>query len=223
MVKKVPEKEKKDKKPQLKVKSWYSNRYQLVVVQRNILLLFTMISMFSVVVSVLFVRHVMSAKSLEPYVIEVEKKSGIATVVDQTTTQRFTGDQMMRRFFINKFVHAAIGYDYKTYEKDREIVRLLSTRGINAEYLGRVNPRALGDFSKINVRINSIQFLDFNTAKIRFVQQVIIKDKEERKDLIADMKFHYSPNMNLSMEDRLINPLGFQVTQFLITDELYKF
>jgi type IV secretion system protein VirB8 len=215
--------DKKEKKATLKVKSWYSNRYQLVVVQRNILLLLTMVSMFSVVVAVLFVRHVMSAKSLEPYVIEVEKKTGIATVVDQTTTQRFTGDQMVRRFFINKYLHAFIGYDHKTYEDEREVVRLLSTRDINSQYRARINPRVLGDFSKINVRINSIQFLDFNTAKIRLVQQKIVKDREERTNLVVDMKFHYSPNMNLSMEDRLINPLGFQVTQFLITDEIFEF
>ena len=214
---------KNDKKAKLKVKSWYSNRYQLVIVQRNILLLFTMISMFSVVVSVLFVRHVMSAKSLEPYVIEVEKKSGVATVVDQSTTQRFTGDQMMRKYFINKYIHAAIGYDHKLYENDRELVKLTSTRGIYGAYKNRINPRALGDFSKINVRVNSIQFLDFNTAKIRFVQQTIVKDREEKVNKVLDMKFHYSPDMNLSKEDRLINPLGFQVTQFLIADELYNF
>ena len=215
--------EKKEKKAKLKVKSWYSNRYQLVIVQRNILLLFTMISMFSVVVSVLFVKHVMSAKSLEPYVIEVEKKSGVATVVDQTTTQRFTGDQMMRKYFINKYIHAALGYNHKTYAQDRELVKLSSTRGIFSDYARRINTRTLGDFTRINVRVSSIQFSDFNTAKIRFVQQTIVNDKQEKVNKVVDMKFHYSPQMSISMEDRLINPLGFQATQFLIADELYNF
>lgn len=163
----------------------------------------------------------MSAKSLEPYVIEVERKTGIATVVDQTTTQRFTGDQMMRRYFLNKFAHAALGYDHKTYLDDKELVKLSSTRGIYGQYAGRINPRSLGDFSKINIRISSIQFLDFNTAKIRFIQQTIVKDKEKKDNKIVDIKFHYSPDINISMEDRLINPLGFQASQFLITDELY--
>ena len=40
---------------------------------------------------------------------------------------------------------------------------------------------------------------------------------------VVDIKFHYSPDMNISMEDRLINPLGFQASQFLITDELYNY
>jgi len=215
--------QKKEKKAQLKVKSWYSNRYQLVIVQRNILLLFTMISMFSVVISVLFVRHVMADKSLEPYVIEVEKKSGVATVVDQTNLQRFTGDQMMMKYFVNKYVHASIGYDHKTYDNDKQLVRLSSTRGVYSEYTKRINPRSLGDFSKINVRITSIQFHDNNTVKIRYVQQNIVKDKEEKINRVVEMKFHYSPDINLSMEDRLVNPLGFQATQFLIADELYNY
>ena len=70
----MTENNKKDKKSKLKIKSWYSNRYQIVVVQRNILLLFTIVSMLSVAVSVIFVKNIMSSKSLEPYVIEVEKK-----------------------------------------------------------------------------------------------------------------------------------------------------
>jgi type IV secretion system protein VirB8 len=85
-------------KKQTKVKSWYSNRYQIVVVQRNILLLFTLVSMFSVAVAVIFVKNIMASKSLEPYVIEVESKTGVATVVDQMTSQNFTGDQMIRKY-----------------------------------------------------------------------------------------------------------------------------
>lgn len=213
---------KKAKESKLKVKSWYSNRYQLVIVQRNIMLLFTMISMFSVVVSVLFVRHVMASKSLEPYVIEVEKKSGIATVVDQQTTQRFTGDEMMRRYFINKFVHAFVGYDHKIYDDEREIVRLLSTRDVFRSYRARINPRSLGDFSKRNVRIKNIQFVDLNTAKIRIAEQRIVKKKETLLNQVIDMKFYFAPDINISKEDRLINPLGFQVTRFLITDEIFS-
>jgi type IV secretion system protein VirB8 len=117
-----------NKKTKLRVKSWYSNRYQIVVVQRNILLLFTLVSMFSVAVAVIFVKNIMSSKSLEPYVIEVEEKTGIATVVDQLTAQTFTGDQMIRKYFINEFVHAATGYDPKTYKQDleKEIASALS-------------------------------------------------------------------------------------------------
>lgn len=209
---------------QTKVKSWYSNRYQIVVVQRNILLLFTLVSMFSVAIAVIFVKNIMASKSLEPYVIEVESKTGIATVVDQLTAQNFTGDQMIRKYFINQFVQSASGYSPKTYKKDTEMVRLFSSAGIYADYKNRINPRILGPNSEIQIRIKSIQFPDANTAQIRVARQIDIEGSSPKtKDEIITMGFFFSPEMNLAMEERLINPLGFQVNKYLIAEEVFNY
>ncbi len=216
--------EKQNKKTKLKVKNWYSNRYQIVVVQRNILLLFTLVSMFSVAVAVIFVKNVMSSKSLEPYVVELEEKTGIATVVDQLTAQNFTGDQMIRKYFINAFVHAASGYDPKTYKMDVDKVRLFSTFGVYSDFRNRINARELGADGRIEVRIKSIQFTDNNTAQIRIVQQTTTQqDSIKTKDQVITFGFYFSPEMNLTMEERLINPLGFQVNKYLIADEVFNY
>lgn len=218
------EKKNKQKKAKLKVKSWYSNRYQIVVVQRNILLLFTLVSMFSVAVAVIFVKNVMSSKSLEPYVIEVEEKSGVATVVDQLTSKDFTGNEIMRRYFINQFVHAASGYDPKTYNQDKNKVRLFSSSSIYSSYRNRIQPRKLGVDAKIQVRIKSVQFTSQNSAQVRIVQQFSSKEsKASIKNQILTINFAYSPSMKLNMEDRLINPIGFQVSQYLIADEIFDY
>lgn len=220
----MPETEKQTKKTKLKIKSWYSNRYQIVVVQRNILLLFTVISMFSVAVAVIFVKNVMSSKSLEPYVIEVEDKSGIATVVDQLTAQNFTGDQVIRKYFINSFVHAASGYEPRTYKQDVDKVRLFSIPGIYGEFRNRINARDLGTDSRIDVRIKSIQFTDGNNAQIRIAKQTNIQGVDPSiVDQVISMGFYFSPDMQLSMEERLINPLGFQVNKYMIADEVFNY
>ncbi len=208
----------------LKLKSWYSNRYQIVVVQRNILLLFTLVSMFSVAIAVIFVKNIMSSKSLEPYVIEVEEKSGIATIVDQLTAQNFTGDQMIRKYFINEFVHAASGYDPKTYKQAVEKVRLLSTAGVYSEFRGRINARDLGADSSMEVRIKSIQFTDSNNAQVRITRQVRLKSASPTtKDEVISIGFYFSPEINLTMEERLINPLGFQINKYLVADEVFSY
>lgn len=212
------------KKTKSKIKSWYSNRYQIVVVQRNILLLFTLISMFSVAVAVIFVKNVMSSKSLEPYVIEVEEKTGIATVVDQLTAQNFTGDQMIRKYFINAFIHAASGYEPKTYKQDVEKVRLFSVPGVYSDFRNRINARELGPDSHIDVRIKSVQFTDGNNAQIRIMRQISDGSSEARiKDEIITFGFYFVPEMNLTMEERLINPLGFQVNKYMIADEVFTY
>ncbi|MBM5781981.1 MAG: type IV secretion system protein [Pelagibacterales bacterium] len=212
-----------NKKNELKVKSWYSNRYQIVVVQRNILFIFTLVSMMSVAVAVFFVKHVMASKSLEPYVIEVEEKTGIATVVDQLTAQSFTGNQVVRQYFINQFIHAASGYNPKTYKEDAEKIRLFSTPGIYSEFRGRINPRALGVDAAIDVRIKSIQFPDNNTAQIRLLKQINYSaSKVEQVNEVITMTFYFT-DVNLTIEERLINPLGFQVSQYLIAEEKFDY
>ena len=193
-------------KNKAKIKTWYSNRYQIVVVQRNILLLFTLVSMLSVAVAVIFVKNIMSSKSLEPYVIEVEEKTGVATVVDQMTSHTFTGDRIIRQYFINQFVRAASGYDPKTYEFDSERVRLMSTANIYSDYRNRINARELGPESKIDLRIKSIQFPDPNTARVRLLRQFnIASSSSSSKDEVIDISFNFL-DLNLTLEERLINP-----------------
>lgn len=212
-----------NKKSRVKLKSWYANRYQLVVVQRNILLLFTIISMFAVTICVVFVKNIMSSKSLDPYVIEVEEKTGVPTIVEQLTAKQFTGDQMVRKYFINQFIHAASGYDPKIYKMESEKVRLFSTPAVYNDYRARVNAKELGPNSSIDVRIKSVQFSDSNTAQIRLVRQIDLEGVSPvLKDEIITMNFYFA-NLNLSMEERLINPLGFQVSKYLIAEEIFNY
>lgn len=207
-----------------KIKSWYSNRYQIVVVQRNILLIFTILSMFSVAIAIIFVKTVMSSKSLEPYVIEVEEKTGIPTVVDQISAGYLTADQAVRRYFINKFVHIASGYDPKIYKDNLEEMRLFSTANVYAEYKSRINARDLGANSKISVRIKSILFQDQNTAQIRIVRQVEMNDTPSKNiDEVIVLGFFFSPGIELTSEERLINPLGFQVNKYSVTEEVFSY
>ena len=213
-----------NKKAKAKIKSWYSNRYQIVVVQRNILLLFTLVSMLSVAVAVIFVKNIMSSKSLDPYVIEVEEKTGVPTIVDQMTAKSFRGDQVVRKYFINQFIHSASGYEPKTYKEDMEKVRLFSVPSIYADFKNRINARELGASSTIEVRIKSVQFPDNNTAQIRIAKQTDVEGSEPKtKDEIITMGFYFSPEMNLTMEERLINPLGFQVNKYLIAEEVFTY
>ena len=211
------------KKIKPKIKSWYAYRYQMVLVQRNILLLFTLVSMFAVAIAVVFVKNVMSSKSLEPYVIEVEQKTGVPTIVEQMTAQHFTGDQMIRKYFINQFVRSASAYDPKTYKTDAEKVRLFSTPSVYTDFRNRVNAKELGPNSLIEVRIKSVQFPEPNTAQIRLVRQINREGFDpQMKDEIITMGFYFA-NLDLSMEERLINPLGFQVSRYLIADEVFNY
>ncbi len=220
----MSESSKVNKKSKLKIKSWYSNRYQIVLIQRNVLLLFTLVSMFSVAVAVIFVKTIMSSKSLEPYVIEVEQKSGVATVVDQMTSQTFTGDQVIRRYFINEFIQSAFAYEPSAENKKNfDKVRVFSSQPVFVNYRNRL--KEYGADSFVSVRIKTILFTESNAAQVRVVQQV--KKSQDsvavNKDYLINLNFYFAPENNLSMEDRLINPLGFQISKINIAEEVFNY
>lgn len=215
---------KKGKKSKIRIKSWYSNRYHLVLIQRNLLLLFTILSMFSVSIAVLFVKGVMSSKSLEPYVIEVEKRTGIATVVDQLGAQDFTGQQVIKEYFINQFVILANSYDVRSYKEDSEKLEVFATRKVMADYKSRINPRELGSEGKIEVFVRSIQFIAKDKARVRVVEKIKLPNKtvSQNIDKVAELTFAFFPNdPGLTLQKRRINPLGFKVSSYIVAEEAF--
>ncbi|MFZ9180730.1 MAG: virB8 family protein [Rickettsiales bacterium] len=209
----------KDKK--IKIKSWYSNRYQIVAVQRNVLLLLTATSIIMVAIAVFFVKNFMSSKSLEPYVIEINEKTGTAVVVQQITSQTFTANEVMKRYFINKYIQSGLSYNPRNYKENSEEVRLFSTSQIFNEYRNRINPYSLGSESQIEVKIRSLLFKDNMNVEIRTTREInIVGQKATTKNEIIYMTFYFAPELNLSIEERLVNPLGFQVSKFEVAEEI---
>jgi type IV secretion system protein VirB8 len=208
----------------IKIKSWYSNRYQIVVVQRNILLIFTMLSIVAVAVSILFVKNMMSSKSLEPYVIEIDEKTGIATTVQQPSSTNYTANEVMKRYFVNKFIQSSMSYSPKTYKQDVEITRLFSSPLIYNEFKKRIDPNLLGGNSSIETKVKSLLFKGPNELEIRVAREIRSPGTQDQvKNEIIFMTFFFAPDISLSMEERLINPLGFQVIKFEIGEEVYSY
>lgn len=213
------------KKKKFRVKSWYANRYQFVLVQRNILLIFALFSTIAVSFGMIFLNHVVSSKSLEPYVIEVEETTGIPTVVDQLTVQEFTGNELMKKYFINQFIHASTGYNPKTYPDDAKKVRVFSSAAVFGNFRSRIKPRSLGTDSRRVIRIKSIQFPNQNTAQIRILTQNytgLQKTLKESNELVT-LAFTFDPNIALNSAERLLNPLGFQVKNYSIVEEIVNY
>lgn len=208
-------------------KDWYGNKYQIVIVQRNFLLLVTVISMLAVAASVVFVQKISGSKSLEPYVIEISDKTGMPTVVEQETVKKFTSDEVIKRYFINEFLRVSEGYDPFTYKQDYKKLRLLCDAKVYREFLSQLsvkNPESpintLGSRGKREIKIKSIQFLEPQTVQVRaLIENSGVYTGQKQRDVVIYMSFKFV-NLNLSMQDRMINPLGFQVDSYRITEEL---
>ena len=216
-------------KETLKLRSWYSNKYQLVMAQKKILTLFSLLSIATVVIAVIFVKQFTESKSFEPYVIELEEQTGVLTVVDNLNQSTLIADEAVKKSYIYKFLKAGEGYNYVTFEEDRKTLGLLTTTQVYRQMYNKYNIRNENSIVNLiqnkgifTVKIKSIIFNSPTVATVRFViynsRPVKLYPSEMHK--IAEVQFVFSPTMQLSTEDRYINPLGFQVTKYSIGDDI---
>ena len=212
---------KRKKQKEVKVKSWYYDRYVMVLIQRNILLFMVIASLIAIAFGMVFVKYVTATKSLEPYVVEIEEKTGIATVVDTMSAKKFTGDELTKQYFINQFINAFKSYNPKTYNSDRELVRLLSSSksDVFTKYKERINPNQLGLNSYIKIKIKSIIFTSDNNAQIRILQESLIDGESSTKHEMITIGFKFFPEMNFTYQERMINPFGFQILEYSSIEE----
>ncbi|MFV9875924.1 MAG: virB8 family protein [Rickettsiales endosymbiont of Dermacentor nuttalli] len=207
-------------------KNWYSDRYESVLVQRNILLLLLIIVLCALIVSVFTIGSISASKSLEPFVVEIEDKSGITNVVNPFSRQDLTVDNALNTYFLINYMRARETYAVSNYEYNyRTIVRLYSTAVVYNAFTRAFqnNPKnpitMYGTNNSTSLKVRSIQFLTpGKTAQVRFT---IVENEGAKTSFhkIATVDFEYT-QMEMSIEDRFINPLGFQITNYVVSDEL---
>lgn len=213
-----------DKDAVSEVRNWYSDRYQTVVVQRNLLFLVTVISLIGVFISVFVVRQVTASRSIEPFVIEIERKSGVATVVNPLERKKLAADEELTKYFIARYVQARETYDTLTYEYNYfTVIRLLSTSGIYYPFKNYIvsnpqSPRLLyGEVTSSQIKIRSITLPNEGEARVTFTISVSgARSGDFNK--VATLKFGYY-TLEMSQEERYVNPLGFQVTAYRVDEE----
>ncbi|MBT4989407.1 MAG: type IV secretion system protein [Rickettsiales bacterium] len=215
--------------------NWYTDRYSIAIYQRNFLMLFLLATVFVMFMGVVYINLISQKKTVDPFVVEIEQKSGIPTVVDQKTKAEYTSKEAVNNFFIYKYVRARENYDFRDYVYNYfTVVRVLSSGGVFKGFYKQTNKRnadspinMFGRKTTIKAKIKSViditnkadRAKSLATKQVRLLIQHIQQNrlvKEEHKVIIMKYRF---VNLNLEFEERLVNPLGFQVTFYKINDE----
>jgi len=211
-------------------KNWYADRYQTVVLQRNFLALVTLVALAGIIFSVLSVVKITASKTIEPFVIEVEEKTGITNVIRPLQKEKFAFDETLRRYFIYQYVTKREEYDISSFNYNYfTFVRLLSDANVYAAFRREVNatnpnsPVRLGS-SQRTIKVKSISFPPPVAGQPGFVSQIRFKAEDNVsgvKNKVVTMNFDYF-DLSLTQEDRAVNPLGFQVTGYRADDEILQ-
>jgi len=218
-------------------KNWYNDRYQFVVVQRNILALITLLALVCSIAATFSISQLVPLKSVEPFVIQVDQKSGITQVVDPLKAKELTANEAINQYFMVQYIRARESYlgspdrNYYNYN----LVRVLSDPVVFSRYQHEIilsNPDSpgsrLGSSGSREAHIESIKFLDRRELPAgeesrRYLVKALVTEKaggvlpKNMQKLIL-IEFKYT-ELELSIEDRYLNPIGFRVLSYRIDDD----
>ncbi len=217
-------------------KNWYTDRYQAVLVQRNWLSIFSLLALIFSTIAIFFVYRNIPIVTVEPFVIQVEPKTGITQVVNAQSAYEITAKESINTYFIVRYIQAretvdtALPYHY-------EVVRLMShPERVFPMYNWQVNPNnpdsfvaRSGGMGERTVKIRSMIRTDNNQNCIDVVCQVQVRitvtektgGQVTQKHQIVYMDYTFT-NVNLKQYERYVNPIGFMVISYRVTDEVLE-
>lgn len=157
-----------------------------------------------------------------PYTLLVDRQTGYVQALRPLEEERINADSALTRSFLAQYVTAREAYALDQVQENYRKVGLWSTGEARNRYVGQMrgtgagNPiAALPPGATIAVQIRSISSLATNKALVRF--DTVLTDRGGRPQLAQNwasvVDYQYS-DAGMSAEDRLVNPLGFQVTRY---------
>ena len=161
-------------------------------------------------------------KTVVPYTILVDRQTGNVEALNPLAEGSVQADSALTRSFLMQYVTARESFVPESFDQDYAKVTLMSAPKERQQYVARMsanNPLSPLSYMRpggtIRVEIRSISQLDNERALVRFTT---IRDEpgsvaQAHQFWAAIVGYGYS-NAEMSERDRLLNPLGFQVTAY---------
>ncbi|WP_420607451.1 virB8 family protein [Novosphingopyxis sp.] len=161
-------------------------------------------------------------KAVEPYTLLVDKQTGYVEALTPVDGNLVTPDAALTRSFLAQYVIARESFAIDTVQQDYRKVALWSADGARSGYIADMqagNPNSpLTRYPRrtvIDTEVKSVSSLGDNVSLVRFdtLRTAPNGGGEVRQPYAAVVRWRYSGEP-MSVEDRMLNPLGFQVTRY---------
>ncbi|WP_208436386.1 virB8 family protein [Bartonella vinsonii] len=167
-------------------------------------------------------------KTVEPFVIRVDNSTGIVDTISALKDSPNDYDEAITRYFAAKYVRAREGFQATEAENNFNLISLLSSPAEQnrfAKWYAGNNPESPQNIYQnmiVTVTIKSISFLSKDLIQVRYYKTLReLNGKENISHWVSILNFSYI-NAQISTTDRLINPLGFQVSEYRSDPEVIQ-
>lgn len=156
-------------------------------------------------------------KQIVPYTILVDKTTGYLEMVRGVKLGDLPQDQAVVQSLLAQYVMARETVDAADLTERYKRVALWSDGAARADYIAAFRPGASAmtdPTNKISVTVKTVEIVSKSLATVRFATvQHAANGAETTADWQATLGFRFS-GAPMRMEDRLINPLGFQAVSY---------
>ena len=172
-------------------------------------------------------------KTIEPFVIRVDNNSGLVDVVSTLTAHgkvKQQAQEVLDKYWLAQYVRHREGYQWETRNYDRKLVGLMSADNVQQDFAlqtdPKTNPQApisiYGQQAQVVTQVNAISFIAKDkvnteqrvTALVRYAKQIKrVGEIHPLTHWVATITFVYR-NAPMALQDRQLNPLGFQVVSY---------
>lgn len=202
--------------------SWAQDRTTAQVRSRKlawtIAVIAVVIALFEAIALILLIP----LKREVPYTLLVDRQTGFVEALKPLEQRTIAPDAALTRSFLVQYVIARESFDSDAGQQNYRKVGLWSAGDARNRYMAEMrvsNPESplarlpLG--TSVDVRIRSVTSLSADTALVRF--DTVRTDKGNTSQYVENwvtvIKYGFS-DARMSAEDRLVNPLGFQVLRY---------
>ncbi len=211
-----------------RVEDWFYDRYQSARVNGNRWFLAALLLGVLACLAVSAVVVLAPLKTVHPFLVEVNGVSGEVRVLRPFDVADFAPSDAVTKSFLAKYVIARETYDPQDLKENYQVVRLMSdtAEGLRVDnYLSPTNAASplnrYQNHTVRSVRVKSVSFLNKRTAQVRFVSAETARTAKKEDAWVAIISFRFV-NLPETEDDRLVNPLGFQVTAYRVDQELVQ-
>lgn len=193
--------------------------------------LIAFISVFITIISIIAVCLLTPLKTVEPYVIRVDNITGMVDIISTLNEKEISSNEALDKYFVSKYIKAREGYYYDMLNQDYILVQLLSSNEVSQAYRkiyegDNARDLKLGNSTQIEVSIISIVLNESNgvktaTARINLTNKNKNSMAQNTSTQVITLSYEYQV-AQVDEENRLLNPLGFKVTNYRVDEEIRR-
>ncbi|MBS0174294.1 MAG: hypothetical protein JSR64_09695 [Nitrospira sp.] len=169
-------------------------------------------------------------KTVEPFVVKVDHNTGESDVVTLLNQKTVGYNEVIDKYFLARYVNYREEFSDSTAFPNYQAVSVMSSQSVGSAYYNEIKPdnakspvRVYGKSGMVDVTVNSVVFMGTGVAQVRFTRRERMRDDDQWTEThwIATVSYSYV-NPPTVEKARLVNPVGFRVTEYRLDPETVK-